>query len=235
MANSSLFSPFSPCVRRTDHSLLPFSLLLLLPCPSSSVLFVSCSQSKTEKKGKKQNKKKKRKNIIHLVIVHLSQEGSLCSVFPSLRQKRQTRCNKNLLTLYTLLYIDCTRISNITHPRKNTRDIDKLLTHGHSPSDTHTIARHWTYTKRPTHQGDGHCVKIAQDGSVMPHAFTVVGERDFRFTVTKRDTWIVSRFRDRYVVLRLLQIVDPRGQRIENILSRFFIRIFYSMTWLIFF
>ena len=151
MANSSLFSPFSPCVRRTDHSLLPFSLLLLLPCPSSSVLFVSCSQSKTEKKGKKQNKKKKeRKNIIHLVIVHLSQEGSLCSVFPSLRQKRQTRCNKNLLTLYTLLYIDCTRISNITHPRKI---LVTSINYSHTDThrQTHTPSRAIERTPRDQH------------------------------------------------------------------------------------
>ena len=88
-ANSSLFSPFSPCVRRTDHSLLLLLLLLLFSCSSSSFPFISRSQSKETKKEKKKTKQKRkeRKNIIHLVIVHLSQEGSLCSVFPSLRQK----------------------------------------------------------------------------------------------------------------------------------------------------
>lgn len=67
--NLSLFSLWKKDQRKQNHSLpspIPLHRSFSFPPPKL---------------------KKKKKNIIHLVIVHLSQEGSLCSVFPSLRQK----------------------------------------------------------------------------------------------------------------------------------------------------
>ena len=145
-ANSSLFSPFSPCVRRTDHSLLLLLLLLLFSCSSSSFPFISRSQSKETKKEKKKNETKKKRKKKHNPPRYCTSEPRRVSMLclPIAASKRQTRCNKNLLTLYTLLYIDCTRISNITHPRIIlVTSIYATTTHTRTLTvTTHTITRH---------------------------------------------------------------------------------------------
>lgn len=99
-------------------------------------------------------KKKKEHNPPRYCTSEPRRVSMLC--LPIAASKDKLDCNKNLLTLYTLLYIDCTRISNITHSKYST-SVHVLYIH-----QTLTIARHWTYTK--TNTTTRHCVKIAEDG-----------------------------------------------------------------------
>lgn len=89
-------------------------------------------------------KKKKEHNPPRYCTSEPRRVSMLC--LPIAATKDKLDCNKNLLTLYTLLYIDCTRISNITHSKYST-SVHVLYIH-----QTLTIARHWTYTKTNTRQ-----------------------------------------------------------------------------------